>query len=141
MVNEMSGYPEKILEPTSGEGNLVQAIKNRYPASNVIAPSDYYQLPWDEYDYIVSNPPFTPMTTGYRLLDGFFNRSSNIIILLPWLALINSEKRYQKYLSEGLKKVIHLPRRAFPRSRVQCCVLVFERGYRGDVKLEFAYTP
>ena len=137
MVNEITREPRKVLEPTPGDGNLVRAIKNRYPETDVTAPYDYFELTKGAYDCIVSNPPFTPMATGYKILDGLFGQSDNIIILLPWLALINSEKRYKKYLCEGLKKVIHLPRRAFPGTRVQTCILVFEHGYCGNVQLMF----
>lgn len=139
MIDEVYGNPKTILEPTPGEGNLVRSLKSRYPEVCVTAPDDYYQLPEQRFDIVVTNPPFTPMVLGYELLDDFFQRSDRIVALMPWLAVINSEKRYKRYLENGLKKVIHLPRRAFPSSRVQCCILVFESGYRDAIELKF--TP
>jgi hypothetical protein len=69
------------------------------------------------------------MDIGCKMLDDFFIIADDIIILLPWSALINSERRTKKYIEKGLKKIIHLPRKAFPGSKVQTCVLVFRKGY------------
>lgn len=80
------------------------------------------------------------MDLGYKMLDDFFNIATNeIIILLPWMALINSERRTKKYIEKGLKKIIHLPRKAFPGSRVQTCILVFQKGHSGNIIFECAY--
>lgn len=136
MINQIEHNPVFILEPTPGAGNLVKALNLKFPDSIIDAPNDFYkfiEFNHARYHYIVANPPFTPMTQGYKMLDDFFNIADDIIILLPWLALINSERRTKKYISMGLKKIIHLPRSAFPGSRVQTCVLVFQRGYCGDI--------
>jgi len=138
MLDELSGNPLSILEPTPGIGNLVDAIRHKYPLAHITAPNDYYKLESSTYDAIVTNPPFTPMSTGYEILESLLCQSDTIIALMPWLSIINSKKRSEKYKSAGLKKVIHLPRSAFPGSRVQCCVLVFNAGYSGDILLEFA---
>lgn len=138
MLNELSGNPVSILEPTPGMGNLVNAINIKYPFAHITAPTDYYELESSRYDAIVTNPPFTPMTVGYDILDSLLWQSDTIIALMPWLAIINSKKRSERYKSAGLKKVIHLPRNAFPGSRVQCCILVFNAGYSGDILFEFA---
>lgn len=136
MVGLVEHDPLFILEPTPGAGNLVKALNSRFPDSIIDAPADYYKFikcNLARYHYIVANPPFTPMELGYKMLDDFFDIADNIIILLPWLALINSSRRTKKYVSKGLKKIIHLPRKAFPNSRVQTCILVFQRGYRGNI--------
>ena len=136
MIDLVEHEPVFILEPTSGAGNLVKSLNSRFPDSIIDAPKDFYKFlkyNHSRYHYIVANPPFTPMTQGYKMLDKFFKIADDIIILLPWLALINSEKRTKKYISNGLKRIIHLPRSAFPGSRVQTCVLVFQRGYHGDI--------
>lgn len=83
------------------------------------------------------------MESKRNMLDEFFKIVHyQIIILLPWLALINSERRVRKYIEKGLKKVVHLPCKAFPGARVQTCILVFQKGpqkgYRGNISLEFA---
>lgn len=136
MAELISGYPDTILEPTPGEGNLVQSLKTKFPLSTIYAPKAFEKWKRRRVDYIVSNPPFTPMTQGYDLLDRFFDISDNIIIIMPWLALINSERRTKRYVDQGLKEVHHLPRRAFPGSRVQTCILIFQKGYGGDIRLE-----
>jgi len=132
MVNLIPGQPETILEPTSGAGNLVKAIGKRF-SSTIYSPARFEVFKKERVDCIVANPPFTPMSKGYRLLDNLFNRSDNIIILMPWLAIINSEQRTKSYIERGLKYIIHLPRNAFKGSRVQTCILVFEKGYQGDI--------
>ena len=137
MTGLIEHNPVFILEPTPGAGNLVKMLEHKFPDAIIDAPKEFYrfhQKNHQGYHCIIANPPFTPMSLGYKMLDDFFNISHHqIIILLPWLALINSEKRTKKYVSNGLKKIIHLPRKAFPGTRVQTCVLVFEKGYSGDI--------
>jgi len=137
MVSMIGGCRNKsILEPTPGEGNLVDEIKRYY--NNVTAPNDFWKLSsMIEFDCIVANPPFSPMEMGYRMLDRFMDITDHIICLLPWLSLINSEGRTQRILSYGLKMVSHLPRHAFPGSRVQTCVLEMKRGWKEDTILKF----
>lgn len=132
MASLIPECPTTILEPTPGAGNLVKAIDKRFPNSIIYTPEHFEKFN-KHVDCIVANPPFTPMKVGYQLLEGFFKLSDNIIILMPWLALINSERRTKNYIEHGLKQVIHLPRRAFKGARVQTCILVFQKGYQGDI--------
>ncbi|MFH0903855.1 MAG: hypothetical protein V1854_01530 [Methanobacteriota archaeon] len=132
MVDLIPGQPETILEPTPGTGNLVNAIGKRL-SSTIYSPERFEEFNKERVDCIVANPPFTPMSKGYQLLENLFDRSDNIIILMPWLALINSEQRTKSYIEHGLKRIVHLPRNAFKGSRVQTCILVFEKGYQGDI--------
>lgn len=132
MVKLISGTPNTILEPTAGEGKLVQAIYRRYPKSIIYAPQKFEEFNL-KVDYVVANPPYTPMQLGYDILERCFELSDNIIILMPWLAIINSEKRTKNYISHGLRKIVHLPRKAFEGSRIQTCILVFEKGYHGEI--------
>ena len=105
-----------------------------YPLSTIYTPENFFEF-HKQVDVIVGNPPFSPMNIGYDILERCFELSDNIIMLMPWLSLINSEKRTQMYRERGLKKVIHLPRKAFKGSRVQTCVMVFEQGYPGKIEL------
>ncbi len=133
MVDLIQGQPETILEPTPGAGNLVKAIGKRF-SSVIYMPARFEEFNKERVDCIVANPPFSPMSEGYRLLENLFDRSDNIIIILmPWLAIINSEKRTKSYVGRGLKYIVHLPRNAFKGSRVQTCILVFEKGFQGDI--------
>jgi len=115
-----------ILEPTPGKGNLVRALK---PKGEVFAPWNFFtMLEGKTFDWIVMNPPFTPMKVGYEILDKCMEMSDNIVALMPWLTIINSEKRTRKIMDFGLKSIIHLPRKAFPGSRVQTCILHMSKG-------------
>ena len=82
-------------------------------------------------------PPFSPMKEGYEILNVCMEMSNTIIALMPWLTIINSERRTKKILDFGLHSVTHLPRTAFPGSRVQTCILDMQRGVSGDTKLLF----
>ena len=132
MMSELVIFPETILEPTPGAGNLVKAINRRYPNSIIYTPTDFFQFD-KKVDCIVGNPPFTPMKVGYDILNRCFELSDNIIFLMPWLALINSEKRTQLYMDRGLKRIVHLPRKAFTGSRVQTCIMQLQDGYHDTI--------
>ena len=55
-----------ILEPTRGIGNLVKALEQK---GNVIAPEgDFFKMEKRSFDWVVMNPPFTPMKVGYQIL-------------------------------------------------------------------------
>lgn len=120
------GHPNTILEPTQGEGMS--------PTSTIYTPKDFFTF-HKRVDLIIGNPPFSPMSVGYDILKRCFRLSDNIIMLMPWLSLINSAKRTQLYKEHGLRTVIHLPRNAFKGSRVQTCVLLFKRGYTSKIEL------
>lgn len=118
-----------ILEPTCGEGNLVRALQSK---GTITAPEDFFALRPQEFDFIVMNPPFTPMEQGYRILYSCMGMSDNIIALMPWLTMINSEKRTKKIMDFGLKSITHLPRNVFKGARVQCCILELKRQHRDE---------
>jgi len=132
--------PDTILEPTAGKGNLVKAIDARFPSTIIYTPPIFEAFD-KRVDWIIANPPFSPMRYGYQILDRCFNLSDNIIILMPWLSIINSEKRTKDYIEKGLTKIIHLPRKAFGGSRVQTCILVFRKGYCDNITFEYAKRP
>lgn len=117
-----------VLEPTPGEGNLVKALRRH--GHYAVAPNQFYKVSgW--FDAVVMNPPFTPMKTGYEILERVMGMSHLIIALMPWLTIINSEQRTHDIKSFGLKSVTHLPRSVFPGSRVQTCLLEMNYGYTG----------
>ncbi|HRJ59049.1 MAG TPA: hypothetical protein PLV64_22380 [Anaerolineales bacterium] len=115
-----------VLEPTPGQGNLVRALAGY----QVTAPAEFWDVS-GRFDAVVMNPPFTPMTQGYRILSAVMEMSDVIIALMPWLTLINSKHRTRQICTFGLREVIHLPREVFPGSRVQTCILNMRRGFRG----------
>lgn len=143
MSSMVTGVNNRILEPTPGSGNLVSTLDSK---GTVEAPVDfwpYWSRHWEEniprYDWVVMNPPFTPMSEGYNLLDHAYFLSDNIIALMPYLTIINGEKRLQSIMDHGLKSITHLPRSVFKGSRVQTCVLEIIGGYQGPI--EFKKLP
>ncbi|MBD3404498.1 MAG: hypothetical protein GF411_00005 [Candidatus Lokiarchaeota archaeon] len=134
MVGMIDDYPDSIIEPTPGEGNLVRALYNRFPKSNIIALDDVYQYqPNKEIECACMNPPFSPMKQGFEILKRVTEWTPYIIALLPWFMLINSERRTQWFIENGLCEIIHLPRRAFPGSRVQTFIAKLISGYKGEI--------
>lgn len=135
LMPEMGSYD--VLEPTPGEGNLVKELNKKHL---VTAPDDFWKLDIDSrFEYVVMNPPFTPMDMGYKILYRCMEMSDNIIALMPWLTLINSEKRTKDIKIFGLKSVTHLPRKTFAGSRVQCCILEMIKGYSDNTELKWGY--
>ena len=130
MAAFVPGINARVLEPTPGKGNLVKTLKER---CYVYAPEHFEDVPFDSYfDYIVMNPPFSPMKVGYQILYKCMNMTDNIIALMPYLTIINGEKRTKDIMHYGLKSITHLPRSTFKGSRVQTCILEMHRGYMGD---------
>jgi len=134
MVSLMpEGHCGQILEPHPGQGNLVAALKGK---GKVITFPRFEDIPaHSRYDWVLMNPPFTPMKEGYRYLQAVMNMTDNIIALLPWFLIINSEGRLKDLMHFGLVSVTNLPRKSFPASRIQVCVLKMQRGYEGKTEL------
>lgn len=135
MVNLLPPRCYKILEPTPGEGNLVQSILKKDHNIEVHAAKDFWKVE-GLFDAIVMNPPFSPMDMGYKILDKCMDMSNEIIALMPWLTMINSTKRTQKIMDFGLVSITHLPRNVFKGSRVQTCILQMSKGYSGITKFK-----
>lgn len=129
MASFLPDQAGSILEPTAGKGNLVKSL---YKKGNVTAPEDFFTMEKQKFDWIVMNPPFTPMAQGYKILYACMEMSDQIIALMPWLTMINGEKRTKDIMRFGLKSITHLPRTIFKGSRVQTCILEMSKGYVGD---------
>lgn len=126
---------QSVLEPTAGEGNIVKLLE--YNGYKVTAPSNFYSLPLNlRFDAVVMNPPFTPMKTGYEILFKCMEMSDIVISLMPWLTIINSQKRTSFIKEWGLKSITHLPRNIFPGSRVQTCILELVKGYKQAIEFK-----
>jgi len=128
MVSLLPNNIKTVLEPTPGQGNIVKALANY----NVTAPTTDFWKVSGTWDAIVMNPPFTPMNMGYKILFKCMEMSDVIIALMPWLTMINSERRTKRIMDFGLKSITHLPRNTFKGSRVQTCVLEMIHGYKQE---------
>lgn len=132
---------KRVLEPTPGIGNLVRALERRQ--LSVTAPSNFWSDIDDteRFDCVVMNPPFSPMKIGYEILDRCMTLTGRIVALMPWLVLINGERRTRRLREFGLVSVTHLPRKTFDGARVQCLILDLCRGHNAKTLLEFAEIP
>ena len=97
---------------------------------NVTAPTNIWDVT-GEFDAVVMNPPFSPMVVGYKILDKAMGMADVVIALMPWLVLINSQKRTKAIMDFGLKSITHLPRSTFKGARVQCCILSLYKDFSG----------
>lgn len=116
------------LEPSPGAGNIVRAIKKRYPIADVVTPEgDFLKMEprGGPRCTVIMNPPFTPMKYGYQHLMHAMKFSQNIVALLPMFILINSIKRTSLLFSCKLNEVILLPRTVFRNTRIQTALFVF----------------
>lgn len=130
MASFLPKNPGSILEPTPGQGNLLKVL-SKY-GSVTIPRDDFFKMEKSNYDWIIMNPPFTPMSEGYKILYRCMDMTDNIIALMPYLTIINGEKRRDDIINYGLKSITHLPRNTFKGSRVQTCILEMKRGWTGD---------
>lgn len=115
MVNLIPKGVQTVFEPTPGDGNIVKLLKKKY---TLIYPKDYFNIIMSNVDCVIMNPPFTPMSLGYKILFECMSKSKSVIALMPWLTIINSERRTDAIFDYGLKSITHLPRSAFQGSRV-----------------------
>lgn len=133
MANLVPSGVRKILEPTPGEGRLVQTLRQR--GYEVMSPERFEDLdPWLRVDATVMNPPFKK-SIEHKYLTAAMAMSDIVIALMPWFTLINSDSRTAELVRWGLKTVIHLPRSTFRHIRVQPCILHLERGHSGNIGL------
>lgn len=129
MASFIPPNPGLILEPTAGKGNLVMALEKH---GKVFAPDDFDKMKENKFDWIVMNPPFSPMKQRYKILYRCMEMTDNIIALMPYLAIINGEKRTSDIMNYGLKSITHLPRSTFKNARVQTCILEMKRGWNKE---------
>ncbi len=146
-----NNFITKILEPTPGAGNIVKAIDEELsPLSNIayelFAPKDFFKLKRKKFDCILLNPPFSEkhafgippdldlrgMRMGYYILKRCMEMSDNVIALMPWFTLLDSDVRTRELKEYGLVSLTSLPRKTFGYSRIQTVVLHLKKGYKGE---------
>jgi len=143
----------RLLEPTPGMGQLVNAAKARRPHLKITAPADFFQMQPQRFDCILMNPPFTwkyanikhmpadylhkNCPFGYRILFQCMEYSDNIIALLPTFTLTDSDTRTRELVKFGLKSITQLPRNAFGYTRVQTSVFELRKGWHKPTIYQF----
>lgn len=146
MRSLIPAFANTILEPTSGEGNIVSVLKHY----TVTAPDDYFLLDGSlRFDSVVMNPPFSSsscimdnapanypkgMSTGYQILFDCMNKTSSVIALMPWYTISDSDVRLRFIKSYGLRTITLLPRKTFEYARIQTCILELDSSFKGETE-------
>lgn len=138
-----------ILEPTPGLRQLSGLLVSE--GFDVTEPEDYFLLDKSlRFDAVVENPPFSGksadltnapsdltakgMAVGYHILSETMNMSDNVIALMPWFTISDSDVRMRKIKEFGLISVTPLPRKTFDYARIQTVVLQMQKGYTGETR-------
>lgn len=138
-----------ILEPTPGNGNLVAAVSSKY---EVHAPVDFFMMEKRRFDCIIMNPPFSAkftflknapmdqdfdgMRMGYWFLTQCMELSDDIIALMPWFTLSDSDVRLRFLKEWGIISITSLPRKTFKYARIQTCIIQMKKGYKGPTEFK-----
>lgn len=134
-----------ILEPTPGIGNIIRELR-RAGYTDITAPADFFLLDRKKrYDAIVMNPPFAHkyaimdnapdrfkvkgMRLGYQMLIECMQRSDNVIALMPWFTLSDSDVRLRALKRWGIKSLTALPRKTFEYARIQTVVIELKKNW------------
>lgn len=137
---------ETVLEPTPGEGNLVSVLDGY----TVTAPKDFFLMKKLAFDCVIMNPPFSSksaygmpdylqnsgMRIGYDILFSCMEMSNNIIALMPWFTISDSDVRMRFLKKFGMISITVLPRKTFNYAKIQTCVLQLQRGYSGTTEFK-----
>lgn len=123
-----------VVEPTPGAGNMVEALRAAGYTNVEFPPGDFFDwTPSGKPVAVVGNPPWTPNTLAYKILDRCLEFGPDfLVMLMPWYTLTNSDSRAQRLRAAGLQTVISLPRGVFQGVRINSCVLVIEPGTTAD---------
>ncbi len=149
MAEMIPNYAITIYEPTPGLGNIVNAVKERYALKEISVPSnDFFKEDKRKFDCIIGNPPFSSksafmdnapdgvevrgMKLGYYILKQCMEMSDNVIMLMPWFTISDSDVRLRFLKNYGLKSLTALPRKTFEYARIQTVIIELEKGYAGD---------
>jgi len=137
---------KSVLEPTKGQGNLVKVLDG----FDVTAPDNFFTLQTRRFDCIIMNPPFSAkyafgipenfehkgMRLGYYILTECMKMSDNVIALMPWFTISDSDVRLRYLKQFGLKSITALPRKTFQYARIQTCVFELEKGFTGETQFK-----
>jgi len=139
---------KSIFEPTPGLGNMIQSVIET-GFFNIESAEDFFLHDKSKrYDTIIMNPPFSEksafmdnapddikgkgMRVGYYILTECMKMSDNVIALMPWFTLSDSDVRLRYLKGYGLKSLTALPRKTFQYARIQTVVIELQKGYQSD---------
>lgn len=143
MVSLIPVSARTVLEPTPGIGNIVAQLSGY----DVTAPDDYFKLDKKQrFDCVVMNPPFSSksaynvpehlnkygMRLGYHILTECMGMSDNLIALMPWFTLSDSDVRLRALKKFGMRSLTALPRKTFEYVRIQTVIIELNKGYKGQ---------
>lgn len=77
------------------------------------------------------------MGYGYKFLTELMPQSNNIIALMPWFTISDSDVRMRMIQDFGLRSVTLLPRRTFQYARIQTVILEMKNGYQGTTEFKY----
>ena len=148
MISLIDFKPKSILEPTPGLRNISKKLRSEN--YNVIEPKDFFKLNCDleKFDLIIGNPPFSEksaylenapknldlkgMKCGYYILKECMKMSDNLIMLMPWFTISDSDVRLRFLKDFGMVSVTPLPRKTFDYARIQTVVIHLKKGYTAE---------
>lgn len=155
MVSLLPAGIKTVLEPTSGNGNIVNELKGY----QVAAPKDFFLIDKDlRFDAVVMNPPFSSgsailtnapksfdlkgMKCGHYFLTECMQKADTVIALMPWFTISDSDVRLRYLYSYGLRSITALPRKTFGYVRIQTVVIHLEKGFKGITEFKvFDFIP
>ena len=77
------------------------------------------------------------MKVGYHILEECLKRSLNVIALMPWFTISDSDVRLRMLIEWGLKSVTLLPRKTFDYTVIQTVVLELEKGFNDPMQFKY----
>ncbi len=145
-----------ICEPTPGRGNLVKAVREKSESYIITAPDDFFLMPSQRFDCVIMNPPFSSryanmenapaefqkagMRLGYQMLSSCLQMADQVIALMPWFTISDSDVRLRNLKRFGMKSVTALPRGTFRYARIQTVVLDLQKGFKGKTEFKVMDT-
>jgi hypothetical protein len=66
------------------------------------------------------------------MLNECMKMSDNIIALMPWFTISDSDVRLRFLKSYGIKSLTALPRKTFQYARIQTVIIELQKGYQDE---------
>lgn len=148
MVSLVPATANKVFEPTPGLGNIVLSLEAQSRFDIHTADDFFLHDKSQRYDCVVMNPPFSAksahmehapfelsnagMRVGYYMLTECMKMSDNVIALMPWFTLSDSDVRLRYLKHFGMKSLTSLPRKTFKYARIQTVIIELQKGFTGE---------